>query len=172
MKEIFDVEASIVLGGRFSVGFTSCSLVLVFEDSSRFTACNGVRRWLPKVAVDNGYGQRWSTVALRDDGAALCDDGAIFFSFKFRDFDAQIGEDKMTMRVRKFLYKNGSCLIENDDLALQADRVEGVMLTNNMTLAQLKQSIRDTLKMGRGEEICKCDITNTNDAVSVAILGA
>ncbi|KAF7839965.1 uncharacterized protein G2W53_008447 [Senna tora] len=41
MKVIFDVGASIVLGGPFSAGFTACSLVLVFEDLSGFTACDG-----------------------------------------------------------------------------------------------------------------------------------
>ncbi|KAF7841330.1 uncharacterized protein G2W53_003628 [Senna tora] len=55
----------------------------------------------------------------------------------------------MAMRVRGFLYKNGSCLSDNDGLSFQADRVEGVMLTDDMTLAQLKQSIRARLKMGR-----------------------
>ncbi|KAF7815608.1 serine/threonine-protein phosphatase 7 long form-like protein [Senna tora] len=58
------------------------------------------------------------------------------------------------MRVRGFLYKNGSCLSSNDGLSFQADRVEGVMLTDDMTLAQLKESIRGRLRMGRGEEIC------------------
>ncbi|KAF7814557.1 serine/threonine-protein phosphatase 7 long form-like protein [Senna tora] len=60
----------------------------------------------------------------------------------------------MAMRVRGFLYKNGSCLSGNDGLSFQADRVEGVMLTDDMTLAQLKESIRGRLRMGRGEEIC------------------
>ncbi|KAF7810553.1 uncharacterized protein G2W53_037296 [Senna tora] len=60
----------------------------------------------------------------------------------------------MAMRVRRFLYKNGSCLFGNDGLAFQADRIEEVMLMDDMTLAQLKQNIRDRLKMGRGEEIC------------------
>ncbi|KAF7844523.1 uncharacterized protein G2W53_001428 [Senna tora] len=60
----------------------------------------------------------------------------------------------MAMRVREFLYKNGSCLSGNDGLSFQADRVEGVMLTDDMTLAQLKENIRGRLKMGRGEEIC------------------
>ncbi|KAF7806811.1 serine/threonine-protein phosphatase 7 long form-like protein [Senna tora] len=58
------------------------------------------------------------------------------------------------MRVRGFLYKNESCLSGNDGLSFQADRVEGVMLTDDMTLAQLKESIRGRLRMGRGEEIC------------------
>ncbi|KAF7812633.1 uncharacterized protein G2W53_033609 [Senna tora] len=58
------------------------------------------------------------------------------------------------MRVKGYLYKNGSCFTRNNDLAFQADRIEGVMLMNDMTLAQLKQSIRDRLKMGRCEEIC------------------
>ncbi|KAF7843750.1 serine/threonine-protein phosphatase 7 long form-like protein [Senna tora] len=60
----------------------------------------------------------------------------------------------MAMRVRGFLYKNGSCLSGNDGLSFQVDRVEGVMLTDDMTLAQLKESIRGRLRMGRGEEIC------------------
>ncbi|KAF7827072.1 uncharacterized protein G2W53_018236 [Senna tora] len=60
-----------------------------------------------------------------------------------------------TFRIwRGFLYKNGSCLSGNDGLSFQADRVEGVMLTDDMTLAQLKESIRGRLRMGRGEEIC------------------
>ncbi|KAF7802678.1 uncharacterized protein G2W53_041789 [Senna tora] len=63
-------------------------------------------------------------------------------------------QDKMAMRVRGFLYKNGSCLSGNDGLSFQADRVEGFMLTDDMTLAQLKESIRGRLRMGRGEEIC------------------
>ncbi|KAF7824150.1 uncharacterized protein G2W53_022294 [Senna tora] len=58
------------------------------------------------------------------------------------------------MRVRGFLYKNGSCLSGNDGLSFQANRVEGVMLTDDMTLAQLKESIRSRLRMGRSEEIC------------------
>ncbi|KAF7803406.1 serine/threonine-protein phosphatase 7 long form-like protein [Senna tora] len=58
------------------------------------------------------------------------------------------------MRVRGFLYKNGSCLSGNDGLSFQADRVEGVMLTDDMTLAQFKENIRGRLRMGRGEEIC------------------
>ncbi|KAF7812599.1 uncharacterized protein G2W53_033575 [Senna tora] len=32
----------------------------------------------------------------------------------------------MAMRVRRFLYKNGSHFTRNDGLAFQADRVEGV----------------------------------------------
>ncbi|KAF7811878.1 uncharacterized protein G2W53_032854 [Senna tora] len=60
----------------------------------------------------------------------------------------------MAMRVRGFLYKNGSCLSGNDELSFQADRVEGIMLTEDMALAQLKESIRGRLRMDRGEEIC------------------
>ncbi|KAF7813805.1 serine/threonine-protein phosphatase 7 long form-like protein [Senna tora] len=68
----------------------------------------------------------------------------------------------MAMRVRGFLYKNGSCLSGNDGLSFQADRVEGVMLTDDMTLAQLKESIRGRLRMGRGEEICNGQCQNLN----------
>ncbi|KAF7835764.1 serine/threonine-protein phosphatase 7 long form-like protein [Senna tora] len=56
----------------------------------------------------------------------------------------------MAMRVRGFLYKNGSCLSGNDGLSFQADRVERVMLTDDMTLAQLKESIRGEVGGGDG----------------------